>query len=303
MQRRYAVLDVFADRPLAGNPLAVVLDAEGLDKARMQAIAAEFNLSETVFVLPAENPVHSAAIRIFTPRNELPFAGHPTVGTSVLVALEKMGADTGNRDVMLVLEEQVGPVRCGVVLRGDDAGHSTFDLPRLPAATKTPEDRVLVASALDIAPSEIGFENHVISAFDAGTPYAFVPVRNLDAIGRVRTQMQIYARAFGGGPHAHVYVYTRETVDSDHHFHARMFAPGSGIAEDPATGSAVAAFAGVIARFDRPLGGSHHYVVEQGFEMGRPSLIGLEIDMDGGAMEAARISGDAVVVARGTLTI
>lgn len=303
MSRRYAVLDVFADRPLAGNPLAVVLDAEGLDDARMQAIAAEFNLSETVFVLPSENPIHSAAIRIFTPRLELPFAGHPTVGTSVLLALEKAGGDTGNRDAMLVLEEKVGPVRCGVVLRGEDAGHSAFDLPQLPAVANAPDDRDLVAAALDIAPSEIGFENHAISAYDGGVPYVFVPVRNLDTIGRARPQMQIFARAFDQGATAHVYVYTRETVGSDHHFHARMFAPGSGIPEDPATGSAVAAFTGVITRFDRPLGGSHHYVVEQGFEMGRPSLIGLEIDMDGGAMEAARISGDAVVVARGTLAV
>ncbi len=109
MQRRYAILDVFTDTPLAGNPLAVVPDADGLSDEQMQAIAREFNLSETVFLLPPENPVHSAQIRIFTPIEEMPFAGHPTVGTAVFLALE------GNaHEVMLVLEERVGPIRCGV---------------------------------------------------------------------------------------------------------------------------------------------------------------------------------------------
>lgn len=303
MERRYAIMDVFADKPLTGNPLAVVLDSDGLDSERMQAIAAEFNLSETVFVLPAGNPLHSAAIRIFTPRNEMPFAGHPTVGTAVLLGLESAGGDQANRDAVLVLEETVGPIRCGVILRGATIGHCAFDLPRLPHASAAQSDRGLVASALDLAPADIGFENHEPSRFDAGVPYTFVPVRDLEVIGRARPQSQLFSQAFGGDQHCDVYVYTRETVGADHHFHARMFGPGSGIAEDPATGSAVAAFAGAIARFDQPTGGSHHYVIEQGGEMGRPSLIGLEIDMDGGAVQAARISGDAVVVARGTLSV
>lgn len=302
MQRRYAILDVFTDRPLAGNPLAVVLDADGLDTDRMQAIAAEFNLSETVFVLPPGNQVHTAAVRIFTPRNEMPFAGHPTIGTAVLLGLEAAGGEQANRDAVLVLEEAVGPIRCGVILRGSDVGHCAFDLPRLPAASAVQSDRGLIASALDLAPAEIGFENHEPSRFDAGVPYTFVPVRDLEVVGRARPQLRIFSEAFGADGNSDVYVYTRETVGADHHFHARMFAPGSGIAEDPATGSAVAALAGVIARFDQPIGGSHHYVVEQGGEMGRPSLIGLEIDMDGGAIQAARISGDAVIVARGTLS-
>src|SRR5690349_2981659 len=114
MSRRYAVLDVFTDRPLAGNPLAVVLDTAGLDGADMQAIAREFNLSETVFVLPAVNHVHSAAIRIFTPAYEMPFAGHPTVGTAVLLGIESAGHDARGREMVMVLEEGVGAIRCGV---------------------------------------------------------------------------------------------------------------------------------------------------------------------------------------------
>src|SRR5690242_1959316 len=113
MQRRYAILDVFTDQPLAGNPLAVVLDAEGLDDGQMRAIAAEFNLSETVFVLPPEEAHHTARVRIFTPSQELPFAGHPTVGTAVLLALRAVADGTGVEEAVIMLEEKVGPVRCG----------------------------------------------------------------------------------------------------------------------------------------------------------------------------------------------
>lgn len=299
MARRYAVLDVFTDQPLAGNPLAVVLDCDGLDDARMQAIAAEFNLSETVFVLPAEKPVHSAAIRIFTPARELPFAGHPTVGTAVLLGLERVAAGLGDSQMVLVLEERVGPVRCGVSLRGERLGHAVFDLPMLPVEGTVPPGKDMLAAALNLIQAEIGFENHYATIFDAGVPYSFVPIRNLEAIAKARANPAAWQAAFGKGGAA--FLYCREVVEAGRHFHARMFAPELGIAEDPATGSAVAALAGVIAKFDQPPGGSHRYVIEQGFEMGRPSLMNLELDMDGGAVTEGRIGGEAVVVARGTL--
>ncbi|MCB1494781.1 MAG: PhzF family phenazine biosynthesis protein [Bauldia sp.] len=303
MPRRYTILDAFTDRPLSGNPLAVVHDSEGLDDARMQAIAREFNLSETVFVRPASNPAHAAAIRIFTPGYELPFAGHPTIGAAVQLALDAADGNHNKHEMMLVLEEEIGPIRCGVSLKGNAAGHVIFDLPKMPATTVDPADRDLVAAGLGLAPTDIGFENHVPTGYDAGVPYCFVPVRDLDAIARARPEMPHYDRAFGDDVLADVFVYTRETVGAEHHFHARMFAPKAGIPEDPATGSGVAGLAGVIARFDQPPGGSHRYLIEQGYEMGRPSLIGLEIDMHDGAVHGGRISGDAVVVAEGTLSI
>jgi trans-2,3-dihydro-3-hydroxyanthranilate isomerase len=252
-----------------------------------------------VFVLPAAGPVHSAAIRIFTPARELPFAGHPTVGTAVLLGLERAAAGLGNGEMVLVLEETVGAVRCGVSLRSDRLGHAVFDLPKLPAEAGEAPDKDALAAALSLIPAEIGFENHHASIFDAGVPYTCVPVRGLEAIGRARANHASWQSAFGKGGAA--FLYCREVTESGRHFHARMFAPELGITEDPATGSAVAALAGVIAKFDQPPGGSHRYVIEQGFEMGRPSLIGLEVDMDGGAVAEGRISGEAVVVARGTL--
>jgi trans-2,3-dihydro-3-hydroxyanthranilate isomerase len=302
MPRRYAILDVFTDRPLAGNPLAVVLDGDGLGDERMQEIAREFNLSETVFVQPPENPLHSARIRIFTPRKELPFAGHPTVGTAVLLALEGANGKSGPRESMTVLEENVGPVRCGAFVKGSAAGRAIFDLPQDSIEADWVADDETIANALRLLPGEVGFENHRPSVFSAGVAYAFVPVRDLEVVRRARPSLAVWHEAFSGDAAAAL-VYCRETTQPGRHFHGRMFAPTFGIDEDPATGSAIAALTGVVMKFDRPPAGSHRLTIEQGFEMGRPSLIGLEIDVEGGRIAAARIGGDAVVVARGTLTI
>ncbi|NRG17886.1 PhzF family phenazine biosynthesis protein [Rhizobiales bacterium] len=301
MARRYALLDVFTNRALAGNPLAVVLDGEGLSDERMQAIAKEFNLSETVFVLPADNPAHSAKVRIFTPARELPFAGHPTVGTAILLAHERFGEVEADADAVVVLEENIGNVRCGVVLKGGAAGFAEFDVPKLSVPSMPVGSKEPIAAALGLSPHEIGFENHVPSCFDAGVPFAFVPVANLDALSRAKPQLQDWDAAFGAEVHKDVYVYCRQTTAHDSAFSARMFAPTMGIAEDPATGAAAAAFAGVVHHFDELLDGTHFVRIEQGYYMGRPSLIDLEIDLDNGKLNGVRIGGQAVVVARGEL--
>lgn len=301
MQYRYAILDVFTDVPLSGNPLAVLPEAAGLDAEQMQAIAGEFNLSETVFVLPAENPVRTAAIRIFTPRRELPFAGHPTVGTAVLLGLDRLKSGAGLAESVVILEERVGPVRCGVSVSGRD-GHAIFDVPKVPEHLQPAGDPEAIAAALGLLPQEIGFENHEPSVFTAGLPFTFVPVRDLDTIGKAAPTVDKWRAAFSSKAEG-AFVYTRSTVGVGRQFHGRMFAPTAGIAEDPATGSAVAAFGGVIKRFDAHPAGSHRFIVEQGFEMGRPSLITLEIDIEGSAIVAERIGGHAVVVAEGTLQL
>ncbi len=302
MSRLYAILDVFTDTPLAGNGLAVVLDASGLDAAQMQAIAREFNQSETVFVLPAANPVHSARLRIFTPASEVPFAGHPTVGSAVLLATRKAADGGSGKEMMLLLEETVGLVRAGVFIKDERAGHAIFDVPVLPVPVPAEFDRDAVAAALGLRPSEIGFENHKLGAWSAGLPFVFVPLSGLDAMANAKPNLVAWSGTFGS-PMASVWLYCRETEHSGSDFHARMFAPGYGIAEDPATGSAVAAFAGVVHRFDELPSGSHRHVIEQGLEMGRPSKITLEIDVAGGEVSAVRIGGNAVVVAEGTLAV
>jgi trans-2,3-dihydro-3-hydroxyanthranilate isomerase len=298
LTRRYHVFDVFTDRALTGNPLAVVLDTDGLDTAAMQAIAREFNLSETVFALPAANPAHSAHARIFTPARELPFAGHPTVGAAVCLTLERFGGD-GEHDAVVVLEEAVGLLRCGVTVRGG-RGFAEFDCPKLPERQGEAEPKELMADVLGIAPAEIGFENHVPSLWSAGNPFAFVPLRDQGVLAQAAPGGSSWRQAFGDRG---AFLYTRDTEGHDHAFRARMFAPELGLAEDPATGSAAAAFAGAVHDFDALPDGEHSFVIEQGFEMGRPSLIRMAIVVSGGAITVVRIGGHAVRVMSGTISV
>jgi trans-2,3-dihydro-3-hydroxyanthranilate isomerase len=301
MPRRFFTLDVFTRQALAGNPLAVVLDAEGLDTRGMQAIAAEFNLSETVFVLPPESDRHRAALRIFTPGRELPYAGHPTVGTAVLLAREDGGGPTGS--VAFGLEEKVGVVSCAVTIEGEGRGYARFRVPRLPEIWGEGRESAEVAWALGLDPSEIGFGRHVPSRHSAGVPYDYVPVPSLDVISRARASAERFEKVFTDTEHPSVYVYTQQTSHAGHHFHARMFAPSFGIAEDPATGSAAAGFAGVLMQFE-PLGdGEHGFVIEQGYEIRRPSEIELQITIREGALASAEIGGGAVVVSEGELRL
>ena len=298
MRRRFATLDVFTTRRFAGNPLAIVLDAEGLDDAAMQAVAREFNLSETVFVLPPQDPRHRAALRIFTPGRELPFAGHPTVGTAVLLALR----DESRADAQAFgLEEKVGIVPCVVETRGEGFGYARFRLPRLPEATEGGPDAAAAAWGLGLDPSEIGFDRHAPSRHSAGNTFDFIPVASRDAIARARPAPDAFSKVFGAD-HPGVYVYTRETAEAGRHFHARMFgSPSSGVPEDPATGSAVASFTGVLMQFE-PLGdGEHAFAIEQGYEMGRPSEIDLQIAIRDGALASGEIGGGAIVMSEGEI--
>jgi trans-2,3-dihydro-3-hydroxyanthranilate isomerase len=301
MPRIFHTLDVFTERPFEGNPLAVVLDAEGLDEAAMLAITREFNLSETVFVLPPDDPVNSAKIRIFTPGGELPFAGHPTIGTAVLLAETRAGAHLAH-GVVIALEEKIGLVRVDVRRSPGKAPRAVFDLPRLSENLNIDLDPALVARALGIDPLDIGFGAHGLSVWSAGVPYSMVPVKDRATISRVHVaDRKAWTEAFAQAGREGAFIYTRETVQADHHVHARMFWPSAGIAEDPATGSAVAAFSGVAATCELPEDGRHQLVIEQGYEMGRPSQIALDLDIRAGRLVAASIGGSAVRMSEGRL--
>ncbi|MBR2688486.1 MAG: PhzF family phenazine biosynthesis protein [Aquamicrobium sp.] len=299
--RNYLIYDVFTDEGLAGNPLAVVLDCEGLDLDAMQRIAREFNLSESVFVLPPENPRHRARIRIFTPDYEMPFAGHPTVGSAV--ALTELAG--GEEDAIFVLEENIGPVRCAVS-RGEGATFAEFDLAKLPEQLKLTAEPEAIGAALGLGPHEIGFENHRVAFFSAGVPYVTIPVANLAAAAKARLNNDMWAQLApkkSEWAFASPYVYCRETVNKESAFHVRMIVPGNPSYEDPATGSAAAAFAGAIMQFDQPGDGMTRCWIEQGLEMGRPSRIRLELDVAGGRLASARIGGKAVKVGEGKLFV
>ncbi|TPM38603.1 PhzF family phenazine biosynthesis protein [Mesorhizobium sp. B2-3-4] len=299
--RNYLLYDVFTTERLAGNPLAVVLDSKGLDTPAMQAIAREFNLSESVFVLPPDDPRHKNRIRIFTPDYEMPFAGHPTVGSAI--ALAELAGEGGAG--IFVLEENIGPVRCAVS-RHDGATFAEFDLAKLPEPLKLEADPTAIGAALGLAPHEIGFENHRVSFWSAGVPYVTIPVANLEAAGRIRLDNQAWSELAprkSEWAFASPYVYCRETVNHESAFHVRMIVPGTPSYEDPATGSAAAAFAGAIMHFDAPTDGTSQLWIEQGLEMGRPSRIRLELTVKAGKLASARIGGNAVKVAEGKLFV
>ena len=299
MPRRFYTLDVFTDVALAGNPLAVVIDAVGLDDAAMQRIAREFNLSETVFVLEPKNSVNTAALRIFTPSRELPFAGHPTVGTAVLLAHLRAPDLLATQDLRVALEEKIGEVICIARHRKGQAMAAYFTLPRLPERLGEAPAATALAADLGLETADIGFRNHVPSFYGAGTPNLFVPVATLDAMMRARPDRKLWGA--DGGPA--VYLYCPEVARAGSDYHARMFAGGWGVYEDPATGSAAAAFAGAVMAFESPPDGERMIIIEQGFEMGRPSLISLGLEIDGGALRSATIGGSAVIVSEGTLRL
>ncbi len=303
MTRRYAVFDVFTKSKLAGNPLAVVFDSDGLSDADMQNIAIEFNLSETVFVGAPKNPAHTASLRIFTPGKELPFAGHPTVGAAIALAEQKNGG--ADLDMVSVLEEKAGPVRCAIRLRTGEVSFAEFDLPQRSQQfqLRSQLDKQGLADALSISIKDIGFENYVPQLWSAGVPYLIVPVKDVGVLGEVdfdpTTWERIAPMADGGLAAAYLVCRGQNGVS----FQVRMFASDMGIVEDPATGSAAAAFSGMVHYFDQLVDGHHSFVLAQGVEMGRPSTIHLHVDVTGGEIVGARIGGEAVRVASGELEL
>lgn len=296
MPRRFVTLDVFTARRFAGNPLAVVLDSDGLDAVAMQAIAREFNLPETVFVMSPADASARAKLRIFTPGRELAFAGHPTIGAAVL-----LGALEGKGAMEFVLEENVGPVLCSVERIDNDRGRARFEVPQQPRPGDDIGDAAPLAAALCLTLDDLGCDGFTPAVWSAGNPIAFMPVRGLDAVERAAVDSARWEQGFPANERPIAYVFCLETAEAGHDFHARMFAPALGIHEDPATGSAAAAFAGMLAR-DRELpDGTHRFVIEQGYEMGRPSLMQLELTIRAGALDAASVGGDAIRVLQGTI--
>ena len=298
-RRRFFTLDVFTGQPFAGNPLAVVLDSAGLDDDAMQTIAREFNLSETVFIFPPQDGDHRADLRIFTPGRELPFAGHPTVGTAVLLGILDANGSAG--PAQFILGEKAGPVACAVTTHGPDRGEAIFALPKLPERLSAAYDRAAVAALFSLPVDAIGLGAHEAALFSAGVPFPFIPVSSRAALDALTAPSgRDMEKLFGAGL-AQAFLYCREPRDPQHHFYARMFAPGMGVPEDPATGSAVAALAGAILQFEKPADGAHRFIIEQGYAMGRPSDIALTLEVRDGALVKAHIGGRAVIVSEGML--
>jgi trans-2,3-dihydro-3-hydroxyanthranilate isomerase len=301
MRVRYHTLDVFTDRVFGGNPLAVFPDADGVPPAMMQRIARELNLSETVFVAWDAPPEGAdCRVRIFTPGTELPFAGHPTVGTAWLLAM--LGrVRTEGAAARVVLGEGVGPVPVEVRMEGGQPVFAMLSAARMPETGPPPPAPAIVAEVLSLDEADLGGSLGTAHA-TAGVPFLFVSVGDRAALGRARVDVAAWERHLAGGWAPHVYVVT-DDADGGASLQARMFAPAMGITEDPATGGAVTALAALLAARDAPGDGTLRWTVEQGVEMGRPSRLHLEADVRAGAVTAVRVGGSAVLVSEGEMML
>lgn len=291
----FHTLDVFTDRRFAGNPLAVVLGADGLSVAQMQTIAREFNLSETIFVMAPRDPAHTARVRIFFPTAEIPFAGHPTVGCAILLAT--LAAGPGDFETRITLEEEAGLVPVAVRRRGT-LTEAEFTAPVLPHAGPARAPLPPVAAALDLAEAEIGLPGHVPAVWQGGPAFLYVPLVSRAALARARPIEPHWSALMAAAGVDSAYLYTPGAgVD----FQARMFSPTAGIPEDPATGSASAILAAQLHAAGLTPPGTHRFALLQGLEMGRPSRIGLTVEAGAAGPVAVHVAGAAVAVAQGRI--
>jgi len=299
---RFCTTDVFTEKQFSGNPLAIVEDADGLSTQTMQSIAREFNLSETIFVQSPADPDHTARVRIFFPTAEIPFAGHPTIGCAIHLA-QKANPGLEDFDTVITLEEVAGLVPVKVSRSGGKV-EAQFTAPIIPDAhgAEIPL-AALAAAAVGLSPDDIGFDSHRIGLWAGGPAFLFVPVGSRDALCRARPNMPEWSAMTVAAKVNGAYLYCLGRQDNEGDFHARMFAPASGIPEDPATGSASAILAAQLKTAGVLKKGLNAFRLRQGYDMGRPSDIGLEVDMQENAISAVRISGSSVPVSSGTLEL
>lgn len=298
MRHHFFTVDVFTDQRFGGNQLAVFPDAREIPEALMQPIAREFNYSETTFVLPPAAARHTRRVRIFTPARELPFAGHPTVGTAHVLAATGALAIHG-AEIGIVFEEGVGPVPVTIRLSNGQPVFAALTTARLPEKGPAPPDAARLAWMLGVKPADLAGDALPPEAHSCGVPFLFVPLRSRDAVARAQIDAARIRETLEGYSTCDVFLFARDPERSGSDLCARMFAPLDGIPEDPATGSAVAALAGYLAPRDRRQEGTLRWVVEQGFEMGRPSTLELEVDKRAGQIQAVRVGGSSVLVSEG----
>ena len=312
MDLPFHTLDVFTDRTFGGNPLGVFPNATHLPSDLMQKVTMEMNLSESVFLGPPETGEGVARVRIFTPAREVPFAGHPTVGTAIFLASQgdhtgDLDSD-GNGDIELVLEENVGPVPVVVVFEGGRAVSATFTTAILPEHRPSPHTLEEVAAMVGLDPDDIGGVGPQASSLEieqvsCGLEYFIIPVHTLEAMERSQLDMAMWRRMLADAWAHHVYLVCMEAVGDGVDVHVRMYAPGSGVPEDPATGSAAAALGGYLSKADGRDQATLSWTVEQGLEMGRPSILHVGAERSGGSTSRVTVGGSAVPVSRGTMSV
>ena len=294
-QLRYAIVDVFAEAPLQGNPAAVVFGADALDGARMQAIAREFNLSETAFILKPQDAANTAHVRIFTPANEVPFAGHPNIGAAFALA-----NDRPLRGDHLVFEEKAGLVRLRLERTGESVIGASLTAPRTLSAREAP-DIAAVAAALGLQETEIVTGTHPPIAASVGLEFMFVEVRDIAALSKARACLPAFDLIRPSHRIEAVHLYVKWATVDGARIQARNLSPYDGIGEDPATGSATASLTALLAQLDPRSDCDFHLEARQGLEMGRPSLLHGYAQKRNGQVAAPRISGRCVALMHGML--
>jgi trans-2,3-dihydro-3-hydroxyanthranilate isomerase len=301
MKLHFVTVDVFTGTQFAGNPLGVVLNAEGLSGGQMQAMAAEFNLAETTFVLPPKDPANAAEVRIFTPRFEMPFAGHPNVGTAF--ALARAGKSYGRaiEGERVVFEEKAGLVPISILKEDSTVTGARLASPQRLAvgAEVSPE---LIASACSLSSDDIETKNHRPCIASCGAAFILAELKGREKLAAATARSDVFMREVSQQPATSILIYT-QVSESGLDIRARMFAPHHGIPEDPATGSANVALIGLLAslRPERDLQVSK--AIAQGVEMGRPSLLQAEAEKKGGVVTATYIGGRCVPVMSGTIDL
>jgi trans-2,3-dihydro-3-hydroxyanthranilate isomerase len=300
MQRRYATVDVFTDRAFGGNQLAVVLDAGGLSSTQMQAIATEFNYSETTFVLPPRNSGHDAEVRIFTPVRELPFAGHPNVGTAFVLA--SLAREPKPR---LLFEEKAGLVPVEIRREQGKVVSTELTAPQ-PLSRLAEVSAADVASCISLSADDIRTDRHAPQVVGVGTPFVVAEVRSREAVRRAKPDAAAFGRMLPRDGAFSVYFYTRDVpaAEAPCERQARMFFPGaSGLIEDPATGSATVAAAALFADLDPAPDGELTLTVGQGFDMGRPSILLTRVRKQHGKIVSAHVGGSCVQMMEGSFQL
>ena len=308
MELPFHTLDVFTESTFGGNPLGLFPGATHLPTDLMQRIAREMNLSETVFLGPPETDEGTARLRIFTPSVEVPFAGHPTVGTAFFIAHQRIAEEspvsqTATATLTVILEENVGPVPVDVRIEDGKPVFGRFTTAMLPEHRESPHSYQDLAHMVGLNPEDICPEGPYPEMVSCGLPYHVIPVRTIEAVRKASLDMTLWKTMLADSWAHHVYIVCMEAEGDEADIRVRMFAPGSGVAEDPATGSAAAALGGYLSNLDSCEEGSLSWTVEQGIEMDRPSLIYVEADRSSGATSAVRVGGSAILVSSGTMRI
>ena len=296
MRYRYYICDVFTDTRFGGNQLAVLPEAQGLSDQQMQQIAREFNFAESTFVFPAEAG-HTRKVRIFTPTTEIPFAGHPNVGTAFVLATAGEFGVLGP-STSVTFEEKAGLVAITIQRREGDHLWCELAAPQRISLGKTVSVQSL-AKAVSLTPDDVITRTHLPQVASVGLPFLVAELKDRDALARARVNMEGLEALAAEGVTPDVHLYVRSGDDFD--LRARMFAPLDGIPEDPATGSANCALAGLLSHHQEAADGSFHWRIAQGVEMGRPSVLEARTEKRSGTVENVWIGGASVLVSEGVI--